>query len=91
MVFRIWKSVYVLSVPFAIYGLAFLLLGLAPYGKTQIARGWIQNVATAFYAMASSSGAFYFALNFGSEGQFPPFSQLNKPTTTCHIFPHPFH
>ena len=68
MVFRIWKSVYVLSVPFAIYGLAFFFLGLAPYGRTQSAQGWIQNVATAFYAVASSSGAFFFALNFGSEG-----------------------
>ena len=80
MVFRLWKSVYVLSIPFAIYGLAFLFLGVAPYGKTELARGWIQNVATAFYAMASSSGAFYFALNFGSEGQLP------KP---YHIFQYP--
>lgn len=91
MIFRLWKSVYVLSVPFAIYGLAFLFLGLAPYGKTQPARGWIQNVATAFYAMASSSGAFYFALNFGSEGQLSPLPQANQPTKTSHIVPHPFH
>lgn len=84
-VFRIWKSVYVLSVPFAIYGLAFFFLGLAPYGQTQFAQGWIQNVATAFYAVASSSGAFFFALNFGSEGQLP------NPTLTPHVFPHPSH
>lgn len=65
------------------YGLAFLLLGLAPYGRTQFAQGWIQNVATAFYAMASSSGAFFFALNFGSEGQLltphPKFARLPTP------------
>ena len=73
-VFRTWKSIYVLSAPFVTYGLAFLFIGLAPYGSTEFARRWVQNVATAFYAMASASGAFFFALNFGIEGQshFPP-------------------
>ena len=47
------------------------MLGLAPYAATAGRRGWVQNVATAFYAMASSSGAFFFALNFGSEGPSP--------------------
>ncbi|KAL8830931.1 MAG: hypothetical protein Q9170_005505 [Blastenia crenularia] len=70
MVFRTFKSIYVLSIPFGFYGLAFFLLGIAPYtyGAT---RGWIQNVATGIYATASSSGAFYFSLNFGSEGSVP--------------------
>ena len=54
--------------PFAFYGIAFLFLGLAPYAHTEAGRGWLQNVATGFYATASSSGAFYFSLNFGSEG-----------------------
>jgi len=58
----------VLATPFAAYGFAFFLLGLAPYAHTEFGRGWVQNVATGFYAMASSSGAFYFSLNFGSEG-----------------------
>jgi len=42
---------------------------MAPYAKTEYGRGWVQNVATAFYAVASASGAFFFALNFGSEGK----------------------
>jgi alpha-1,3-glucan synthase len=66
-VFRKLKSVYVLSVPFAFYGLAFFLIALAPLTKTT-ARGWIQNIATGIYAAASSSGSLYFALNFGDEG-----------------------
>lgn len=70
-VFRTCKSVFVLATPFAFYGMAFFLLGMAPYGKTGVSRGWIQNAATAFYALASSSGAFFFSLNFGSEGSVP--------------------
>jgi len=64
-----FQAKWVLATPFAAYGLAFFLLGLAPYAYTEYARGWVQNVATGFYAMASSSGAFYFSLNFGSEGR----------------------
>lgn len=75
--FRTCKSVYVLATPFAFYGLAFFLLGLAPYATTTVSRGWVQNVATAFYAMASSSGAFFFSLNFGSEG--PSLSPVPQP------------
>ncbi|KAL8715735.1 MAG: hypothetical protein Q9220_000402 [cf. Caloplaca sp. 1 TL-2023] len=70
ILFRTKKSIYVLSLPFGFYGLAFLLLGVAPYTQAGV-RGWIQNVATGIYAAASSSGAFYFALNFGSEGSVP--------------------
>lgn len=72
VIFRKLQSKYVLSLPFALYGLAFFLLGLAPFAHTVLGRGWIQNVATAFYAAASSSGAFFFALNFGSEGTSTP-------------------
>ncbi|KAL8948183.1 MAG: hypothetical protein Q9222_005608 [Ikaeria aurantiellina] len=64
MLFRTMKSIYVLSLPFGLYGLAFLLLGIAPYTQGS-SRAWIQNVATGIYAAASSSGAFYFSLNFG--------------------------
>ena len=67
--FRRLQSVYVLTLPYALYGLAFFILGLAPYAKTLIGRSWVQNLATGFYAAASSSGAFYFSLNFGSEGK----------------------
>ena len=76
-VFRKLQSKYVLSLPFALYGFAFFLLGLAPYAKTMAGRGWVQNVATAFYAAASSSGAFYFSLNFGSEGKHLHCTPLN--------------
>lgn len=66
--YRRLKTVYVLSLPFAFYGSAFLLIGLAPLGSSVASRGWIQNVATGFYALASSSGSIYFAVNFGDEG-----------------------
>ena len=69
--FRKLKSLYTLTTPFALYGLAFFLIGIAPYCKSIGGRGWIQNVATGLYAAASSSGSFFFALNFGSEGSVP--------------------
>ena len=70
-VFRNFQSKWVLAAPFGCYGIAFFLLGLAPYAPTELGRGWVQNVATGIYAAASSSGAFYFSLNFGSEGSVP--------------------
>lgn len=69
--FRYVESVYVLSLPFLFYGAAFFILGMTPYGPSMYGRGWIQNVATGLYAIASASGALFFALNFGSEGGTP--------------------
>ena len=69
--FRRLKSLYTLTTPFALYGLAFFLIGIAPFCKTSAGRAWIQNLATGLYAAASSSGSFFFALNFGSEGSVP--------------------
>lgn len=69
--YRTLKSSYVLSIPFIFYGLAFLLLGCAPFAHNSYSRGWIQNVATAMYAVASSSGSIFFSLNFGDEGGAP--------------------
>lgn len=66
--YRRFKTVYVLSLPFAFYGIAFFLIGMAPLGGSTSSRGWIQNVATGFYAVASASGSVYFAVNFGDEG-----------------------
>ncbi|KAF2194680.1 glycosyltransferase family 5 protein [Zopfia rhizophila CBS 207.26] len=66
--FRLVQSRYVIALPFICYGLAFFILGMAPYGQSLVARGWIQNVATGIYALASGSGSLFFALNFGSEG-----------------------
>ena len=71
LLFRSMKSVYVLSLPFLFYGAAFFVLGMAPYGPSVYGRGWIQNAATGLYAIASASGALFFALNFGSEGGTP--------------------
>ncbi|KAL2134918.1 hypothetical protein VTI74DRAFT_10410 [Chaetomium olivicolor] len=69
--FRRLKSVWVLSTPFAVYGVAFLFAGCAPFASTIAVRGWLQNVATGFYAAAASSGSMFFALNFGDEGGAP--------------------
>jgi len=68
MLFRSMQSRYVITLPFVCYGLAFFILGMAPYGNSIASRGWIQNVATGLYAFASGSGSLFFALNFGSEG-----------------------
>ncbi len=66
--FRRFQSRLCLSLPFFFYGLAFLLIGTAHYGSSVSSRGWIQNVGTGLYAVASSSGSIFFALNFGDEG-----------------------
>jgi alpha-1,3-glucan synthase len=71
LVFRYFKSIWVLSLPFLFYGFAFLFLGCAPLLHSISGTGWMQNVATGCYATASSSGSIYFALNFGDEGGSP--------------------
>ncbi len=71
ILFRTVKSLYVLSVPFIIYGFAFLLLGLAPLFSSMHGKLWMINVASGLYAFASSSGSLFFALNFGDEGGSP--------------------
>lgn len=70
LLYRRFKPVYILAAPFAIYGLAFFLIAMAPLGSSFSGRGWIQNVATCLYAVASASGSIYFAVNFGDEGKF---------------------
>ena len=54
-----------------LYGMAFFLIAIAPYGPIIGGRAWIQNVATGIYAAAASSGSVYFSLNFGAEGDAP--------------------
>jgi alpha-1,3-glucan synthase len=66
--FRRFSSMLCLSLPWFFYGLAFLLIGTAHYASTASGTGWIQNVGTGMYAVASSSGSIFFALNFGDEG-----------------------
>ncbi|TID22987.1 glycosyltransferase family 5 protein [Venturia nashicola] len=71
IVFRTLKSMYVLSLPFVFYGLAFVFLGMAPFLSMGSGRDWMRNIATALYTTASSSGSLFFAMNFGDEGGSP--------------------
>jgi alpha-1,3-glucan synthase len=66
--FRRISLKYCLSLPFFFYGLAFLLIAMAPYGTSTEMRGNLQMAASSMYAVASSSGSIYFAQNFGSMG-----------------------
>ncbi|KAH8900941.1 alpha-1,3-glucan synthase [Thozetella sp. PMI_491] len=68
---RLTKSIYTLSLPWFFYGLAFLLIGAAPLVPDPRGVAWMQNVATGVYAAGSSSGALFFAFNFGDEGGAP--------------------
>lgn len=61
IVFRRFACRWCLSLPWLFYGLAWCFLALAPYGSSLAARGWIQNVAIAMYAIASSSSSLFFA------------------------------
>ena len=79
--FRRMKSIYVLSIPFIFYGLAFFFIGITPFVHSVGGRGWVQNVATALYASASSSGSIFFALNFGDEGR--PFISSPRRLRSC--------
>ncbi|KAK5655969.1 hypothetical protein OQA88_5107 [Cercophora sp. LCS_1] len=68
--FRRVQAVYVLSLPWVFYGLGFLLIGITPF-LPAATRGAIQLTASAIYAAGASSGALFFALNFGDEGGAP--------------------
>jgi alpha-1,3-glucan synthase len=69
LLFRTMKARFVLSVPFVMYGIAFLFIGMAPFLPKGAGRDWMRNVADGVYAAASASGSLYFALNFGDEGE----------------------
>ncbi|KAL3470643.1 hypothetical protein BJX99DRAFT_264045 [Aspergillus californicus] len=71
ILFRYYKSAVVLSLPWLLYGLAFVLIGVAHYESDGFARAWIQNVGAGVYAAASASGSLFFALNFGDESGAP--------------------
>ena len=66
---RYVRLLYLLTFPFFLYGLAFLLVGSSPFLKDPNSRFWMQSVATGIYAAASASGSLYFAFNFGDEGK----------------------
>ncbi|KAJ5894933.1 hypothetical protein N7495_006624 [Penicillium taxi] len=69
--YRYFKSVVSLSLPWFLYALAFLLIGSAHWVDDSFNRGWVQNIGSAIYAAASSSGSLFFASNFGDEGGAP--------------------
>src|SRR5262249_48059319 len=46
LAFRRFQSVWVLSTPFAVYGVAFLFVGCAPFARTEAARGALQKAAS---------------------------------------------
>ncbi|KAJ1560988.1 Cell wall alpha-1,3-glucan synthase ags1, partial [Cladochytrium tenue] len=61
LLFRWLRSYQLLSLPFIVYGVAFLL-------ATQSWRGlWFENSAIWLYTFASSSGPLYLFLNFGED------------------------
>ena len=66
-----YRSVHVLATPFLLYGVAFFFLALAPLLRSTIRTRWVQYIATACYAAASSSGGFHWALNFANERLWP--------------------
>lgn len=71
IIYRHVQAIYCLSVPFLFYALAFFCIGLAGVIPSYMAREWVQNLATAAYAVGSSSGSLFFALNFGDQGGAP--------------------
>ena len=68
ILYRKVQAVYILSTPFALYGLAFFLLGMGVWTPNKEGREWVYNISTALYAIASASGSMFFTLNFGTEG-----------------------
>ncbi|KAI7774406.1 hypothetical protein LA080_008800 [Diaporthe eres] len=65
---RTLSLVYSTAIPFYFYGIAFIILGFSPFATDEDVQGWVQNVATGFYAFAASSGGISFAFNFGTDG-----------------------
>ncbi|KAM7188404.1 hypothetical protein V8F33_010655 [Rhypophila sp. PSN 637] len=68
--FRRLPALYSLSLPWLFYGLAFMLLGVTPFMPLNV-RHPVQDTASALYAAGASSGALFFAMNFGDEGGVP--------------------
>jgi alpha-1,3-glucan synthase len=66
-----FPSVIVLSLPWFIYSMAFIIIGVSPYALSNLGQTWAQNIAAGVYSAASSSGSLFFALNFGDQGAVP--------------------
>jgi len=66
--FRMKPSIYVLSLPWIFFGLAFFMIGLpSVHAALHPAHNALSNVATWCYAVASAAGFLFFGLNFGEE------------------------
>jgi len=66
--FRIKPSVYVISLPWVFFGLAFLIIGIpSVHPALAPAHRALSNAATWCYAIASAAGFLFFGLNFGEE------------------------
>lgn len=65
---RFKPAIWVLSLPWFFFGVAFLLIGL-PYISNSLlpAHDILSNVATWSYSIASAGGFAFFGLNFGEE------------------------
>ncbi|KAJ5199138.1 Glycoside hydrolase superfamily [Penicillium cf. griseofulvum] len=66
-----FPSIIVLTLPWFIYSIAFITIGVSPFALSELGQAWAQNVAAGIYAAASSSGSLFFALNFGDQGAVP--------------------
>ena len=67
-ILRLLPSRWALSLPWAFFTVAFLLVGLPSLSKVFFpSRVIITSLATYFYAGASSAGFLFFSLNFGEE------------------------
>jgi len=68
LLFRFKPSIWVLSLPWFFFGVAFLLIGL-PYIHSSLtpAHDILSSVASWSYATASAAGFAFFGLNFGEE------------------------
>ena len=66
--FRLKPSIYVLSLPWLFFALAFFVIGLPSVASVFApAHHWLANVATWCYAIGSAAGFLFFGLNFGEE------------------------
>ncbi|KAH9484208.1 Cell wall alpha-1,3-glucan synthase mok13 [Psilocybe cubensis] len=66
--FRLKPSIYVLSLPWIFFGLAFFLIGLpSVHSSLHPAHRALSSAATWCYAVGSAAGFLFFGLNFGEE------------------------
>ena len=74
--FRLKPHVWVLSLPWIFFGLAFFMIGLPSVNASLApAHKALSNAATCFYAIGSAAGFLFFGLNFGEEAVsiLPPY------------------